>query len=317
MMPSNQPVGTPELAGPDGLIAAQAARPGLPGEPAGAEVVRLRLHVAYDGRDFCGWARQPSLRSVQGELERALAASLRVPAAFPVRVAVAGRTDAGVHARGQVCHADVPAACLAAGAWPGGTWPDALGRRLGALLPADVRVSAVDLAPAGFDARWSAMWRRYCYRLADPLTGFDPLTRGFTVWHRRPLDVEAMSDAAAPFLGEHDFAAFCKARPEASAVRTVLSLDWQRGPGEVCMHITADAFCHSMVRALVGAFLAVGEGRWPVLRPAELLVGGERVPGAAVAPAHGLCLEAVGYPTDDRMAAQALRAKRWRGATDG
>lgn len=314
-MPSDQPVGVPELTGPDGLIAVPARADA--DHPGGEGILRLRLLVAYDGGGFCGWARQPGLRSVQADLESALAAGLRVPADFPLRVAVAGRTDAGVHARGQVCHADVPIACVVAGALTGGAWPQVLGRRLDALLAPDVRVRELAAAPAGFDARWSAQWRRYRYRVADPLTGFDPLTRSYTLWQRRELDVAAMAAASRPFVGEHDFAAFCRARPGASSVRTVLALEWQRTSGEVRMDIRADAFCHSMVRSLVGAFLAVGVGRWPVERPAELLAGGRRAPGAAVAPAHGLCLEEIGYPPEDQLAEQARRAKRWRGALPG
>jgi tRNA pseudouridine38-40 synthase len=303
-------------------------------EPAGPLVptstgglVRLRLGVAYDGSAFHGWARQPGLRTVQGELETALRAVLHVPGEVPVRFAVAGRTDTGVHAVGQVCHADVPVA-----AW------DRHGehalRRLGGLLPAAVRVTAVAPAPPGFDARWSAGWRRYEYLVADGPAVQDPRTRGHVLWNPRALDVAAMDAAAQPFLGEHDFAAFCRARPDASSVRTVLAIGWQRGDGHVRgegggrreggpgerssagvgrFGIRADAFCHSMVRSLVGAFLAVGEGRWPVERPGELLAAGRRDPAIPTAPAHGLTLVEVGYPPDAQLAAQAARAKRWRG----
>ncbi|HEX6886610.1 MAG TPA: tRNA pseudouridine(38-40) synthase TruA [Candidatus Nanopelagicales bacterium] len=285
-------------------------------------LLRLRLGVAYDGSAFHGWARQPGLRTVQGELEGALRAVLHVPVAVPVRVAVAGRTDTGVHALGQVCHADVPAA-----AWDrhGG---QAL-RRLGGLLPAEVRVTAVAPAAPGFDARWSARWRRYEYLVADEAAVQDPRTRGHVLWIPRGLDVAAMDAAAQPFLGEHDFAAFCRARPDASSVRTVLTIGWQRGgggePGEggpagkgsatgvARFGIRADAFCHAMVRSLVGAFLAVGEGRWPIERPYELLVAGHRDPAIPTAPAHGLTLVEVGYPPDGELAVQAARAKRWRG----
>jgi len=309
-----EPVGSPDPSGPDGLV-------------------RLRLEVAYDGYGFHGWARQPGLRSVQGELESAVRAVLRVPAELPVRVAVAGRTDAGVHATGQVCHADVPAAALAAqgrgpgsstAAFPGPEPDDTVGarvaRRLNGLLPADVRVGRVDPAPTGFDARWSAAWRRYEYRVADHPGAQDPRTRGHVLWTTRPLDVAAMDAAACPFVGEHDFAAFCRARAGASTVRTIQRIGWSRDeglrsgvPGIVTFSIRADAFCHSMVRALVGSFLAVGQGRWPVERPARLLAAAVRVPSIPTAPARGLTLVEVGYPPDAQLADQAQRARRWRG----
>ena len=315
-----EPAGVPEQSGPGGLV-------------------RLRLDLAYDGADFHGWARQPGQRSVQAELEVALRAVLRLPAEVPVRVAVAGRTDAGVHATGQVGHCDVPAAAwdaLAAdrqrdpggagaarpgpaveGADPRDRW---LRRRLIGLLPQDVRVAGVRVAPPGFDARWSAAWRRYEYLVADDPRDQDPRSRGHVLWNPRPLDVAAMDQAARPFLGEHDFAAFCRAREGASSVRTVHAIGWSRlaggqpgSPGTAAFTVRADAFCHSMVRALVGAFAAVGDGRWPVGRPAALLGAGIRVPSIATAAAHGLTLVEVGYPPDEDLAAQAARARRWRG----
>jgi tRNA pseudouridine38-40 synthase len=318
--PVIEPAGVPEHSGPGGLV-------GVPGP--GDPVTRLRLEIAYDGTDFCGWARQPGQRSVQGELESALRAALRIGAGIPVRVAVAGRTDAGVHAVGQVCHSDVPAE-----AWAGVRGrpaarsgevvglPDAsriLRRRLNGLLPPDLRVRAVAVAPAGFDARWSASWRRYSYLVADDPAGHDPRTRGHVLWHLRALDVEAMDAAAAPFVGEHDFAAYCRARQGASSVRTINDIGWRRVgggaglPSHVEFSVRADAFCHSMVRSLVGAFLAVGEGRWPVERPVQLLAAAQRVPVIATAPAHALTLVEVGYPPDADLAAQAERARRWRG----
>jgi tRNA pseudouridine38-40 synthase len=322
--PVIEPARTPEESGPGGLV-------GVPG-PA-RPVIRLRLEIAYDGAQFCGWARQPGLRSVQAELESALRAVLRVEAGIPVRVAVAGRTDAGVHAVGQVCHSDVPEEAWAASSGGRGrtatapgdaqaTVPDpslTLRRRLNGLLPPDLRVRQVGVAPLGFDARWSAAWRRYSYLVADDPAGQDPRTRGHVLWHPRALDVEAMDAAAAPFVGEHDFAAFCRAREGASSVRTIHDIGWRRvgrsagATSPVEFSVRADAFCHSMVRALVGAFIAVGDGRWPVQRPAELLAAAERVPVIATAPAHPLTLVEVGYPPDADLATQAERARRWRG----
>ncbi|HSO04682.1 MAG TPA: tRNA pseudouridine(38-40) synthase TruA [Candidatus Limnocylindrales bacterium] len=323
--PVIEPAGRPEESGAGGLVGVQGVvgGPGVPDLP-GAPEIRLRLEVAYDGADFCGWARQPGLRSVQAELESALRAVLRIEADIPVRVAVAGRTDAGVHAVGQVCHSDVPAAAWAAslGRRTPGASPDpslAVRRRLNGLLPPDLRVRQVGVAPAGFDARWSASWRRYSYLVADDPAGQDPRTRGHVLWHPRALDVEAMDAAAAPFVGEHDFAAYCRAREGASSVRTLHDIGWRRvgrsagASSPVEFSVRADAFCHSMVRSLVGAFIAVGDGRWPLERPAELLAAAERVPVIETAPAHPLTLVEVGYPPESDLAAQAERARRWRG----
>lgn len=293
---------------------------GVPG-PGAAATIRLRLTVAYDGTDFCGWARQPDLRSVQGELEHALRIALRIGAETAVRVAVAGRTDAGVHATGQVCHCDVPAA-LWSTAGPSDTDVTDIRRRCNGLLAHDVRVTQVSVAPPDFHARWSALWRRYTYAVADSPAAQDPRTRRQVLWSPRPLDVSAMHDAAQLLLGEHDFRAYCRARPGASSVRTVQELRWRREPtgpgsprlGVAHMTIVADAFCHTMVRSLVGAFLAVGDGRWPVTRPADLLRAGVRTPAITSAPARGLTLTEVSYPDEAVLGDQARRSRRWRGA---
>ena len=280
--------------------------------------VRLRLDVAYDGSEFHGWARQPGLRTVQGELEAALTVLLRAPE--QVRIACAGRTDAGVHARGQVAHADVPAGLWAALESRGADVPV---RRLAGVLPDDVRVRRVRPAPPGFDARWSASSRTYAYRVSDLPGGADPLLRSHVLHHTGPrngrLDVDAMNAAAVTLLGEHDFAAYCRRREGASTVRTLLELRWERehDTGLAVMWIRADAFCHSMVRAVVGALLPVGDGRRPVAWPGQILVGARREPDADVAPPVGLCLEHVDYPPDDDLAAQAQRARRFRGPDAG
>ncbi|MGB8021511.1 MAG: tRNA pseudouridine(38-40) synthase TruA [Candidatus Nanopelagicales bacterium] len=273
--------------------------------------------MAYDGAGFHGFARQPGLRTVQCELESALRLVLRVPAQVRVRVAVAGRTDAGVHALEQVCHADIPVQCLVGSAVDreagAGGLPVVL-RRLNGVLALDLRVRGLRVAPPGFDARWSALWRRYSYSVADDPVAQDPRTRGHVLWHARPLDVAAMDASARGFLGEHDFAAYCRAREGASSVRTIHDIGWFGGQGApIQFRVRADAFCHSMVRSLVGAFLAVGDGRWPEERPGQLLTRGVRGPWIATAPAHGLTLVEVGYPADGDLAAQARRARRWRG----
>ncbi len=272
--------------------------------------MRIRIDLGYDGAGFHGWAAQPGLRTVQGELEAALATVLRLPMAS---VTCAGRTDTGVHARGQVCHLDVAEDVLAAAAGRSELTPPAtLARRLNGVLPDDVRVSRVVEAPEGFDARFSAVWRRYAYRVADR-EGVDPLTRGHVLAWRRPLDLAAMNRAASALRGEHDFAAFCKRREGATTVRTLLALDWERDPrGLAVATVRADAFCHHMVRSLMGCLLAVGEARRSEAWPGEVLRAGVRDPAVTVVPPHGLVLEEVGYPADDELAARAAGARRMR-----
>lgn len=274
--------------------------------------LRIRLDLAYDGTGFSGWAAQPGRRTVEGVLSDALTTVLRAPE--PVRLTVAGRTDAGVHARGQVAHADVEAAAWAA--LPGRSDRDpaqAAVTRLAGVLPPDVVVRRAERAPDGFDARFSATSRRYAYRVADPASLQDPLRRFDTVRHRRPLDAAAMDEAARALLGLHDFAAFCKRRDGATTVRTLLSYAWARDEDGVLVGtVLADAFCHSMVRALVGAVVPVGEGRRPAGWPEQVLTARVRDPGVVVMPPHGLSLEEVRYPADGGLAARADEARAVR-----
>jgi tRNA pseudouridine38-40 synthase len=266
-------------------------------------LTRIRLDLSYDGTEFSGWAAQPGLRTVQGTLEDAVALVLRLP---DVALMVAGRTDAGVHARGQVAHVDLPAATLAA------TPPPDLVSRLARLLPEDVRVVRAEVAPRGFDARFSALWRRYAYRIVDDPAAADPLGRRMTLpWPRR-LDAAAMDAAADRLLGENDFAAFCRRREGASTIRTLLDLDVRRHGIHVVADIRADAFCHSMVRSLMGALVAVGEGRRDIAWPAEVLAARIRDSGVTVLPARGLTLEDVGYPDDAALAARAAETRSVR-----
>jgi tRNA pseudouridine38-40 synthase len=260
--------------------------------------VRIRIDCAYDGSGFSGWAAQPGRRTVEEVLAVGLGRVLRLPG--PPCLTVAGRTDAGVHARGQVVHTDVPEEAWAPVAGQGAV------PRLAGVLPADVRVHRADPAPDGFDARFSALWRRYSYRVCDEEARADPLRRHETLWFFRRLDVAAMNEAARSCLGEHDFAAFCRRRPGATTVRALRRLDWQRdGDGIAVATVVADAFCHNMVRSLVGALLAVGEGRRPPGWPAAVLAAAVRDPAVRVMPPHGLCLEEVGYPTAGDLAARA------------
>jgi len=268
--------------------------------------VRIRINLAYDGTDFSGWAAQPGRRTIEGVLAQELGHVLRLPGGAPARLTVAGRTDAGVHARGQVAHADVPAE-----AWA--LHGDPARRRLARALPRDIRVRSVGLAAEGFDARFSALWRRYSYRICDDPARADPLRRHDTVWNPRPLDLAAMNEAAALLLGEHDFAAFCRKREGATTVRALRRLNWARDPDGVAVGtVLADAFCHNMVRALVGALLPVGEGSRPPSWPAEVLTAAVRHSGVNVAPPYGLALEEIRYPEDGELAARAALTRRVR-----
>jgi tRNA pseudouridine38-40 synthase len=274
-------------------------------------VVRLRIDLAYDGTDFHGWAIQPGLRTVQGELSAALATAFRAPT---VELVCAGRTDTGVHARGQVAHTDVDAETLA-GSTGRSTEPplDALRRRVNGILDHDVRVRRVVEAPDGFDARFSALWRRYAYRIADQPGSVDPLARHHVLTWPRDLDLAAMNEASALLLGEHDFASFCKQREGATTIRTLLELAWSRDDaGRAVATVRADAFCHSMVRSLVGCLLAVGEGRRPPAWAGEVLRATTRDPAVTVVRPHGLTLEQVAYPDDGDVGARAdvTRARR-------
>lgn len=246
------------------------------------------------------------MRTVQDTLQEALGRLLGLPGG--VTLTVAGRTDAGVHARGQVAHADIPAQ-----SW--GRIADRALRRLGGLLPPDVRVRAIGLAPDGFDARFSALWRHYSYRVCDDPSAADPLRRHDTLWHPRPLDTGRMNEAARGCVGEHDFAAFCRRKENGTTVRELLELRWDRPePAVAVATVVADAFCHNMVRALVGALLPVGEGDRPVSWPAEVLAAAVRDPAVRVVPAHGLSLEEVRYPSTDQLAARAALTRRVREA---
>ncbi|MDT3395677.1 tRNA pseudouridine(38-40) synthase TruA [Streptomyces sp. B1866] len=271
--------------------------------------VRVRLDLAYDGRDFAGWARQPGRRTVQGELQEALRTVLRVSEA--PELTVAGRTDAGVHARGQVAHVDLPEDLWA-------RYRERLPRRLAGRLPHDVRVWRLTEAPPGFNARFSAVWRRYAYRVADHPGGVDPLLRGHVLWHDWPLDVAAMNEASRLLLGEHDFGAYCRRREGATTIRRLEELSWRRvpdgemGAGVVTATVRADAFCHNMVRALVGALLFVGDGHRPVEWPAAVLAAGVRDSAVHVARPHGLTLEEVGYPPDHLLAERNREARTLR-----
>jgi tRNA pseudouridine38-40 synthase len=251
---------------------------------------RVRLDVSYDGTDFSGWAVQPGLRTVAGVLTQALTRVFGADGA--VGLTVAGRTDAGVHATGQVCHLDVPAGRFA-------ELGDTLVRRLAGLLPSDVRVTRVSQVPATFDARFSALFRRYAYRVSDAPWGAAPLRHRDTLAWPAALDLDALNQASRPLQGEHDFAAYCRRKAHATTIRAISDLYWHREPdGVVVATVQADAFCQAMVRSLVGALLPVGSGRRTADWPASLLRRTERASDVAVAPPRGLTLTTVGYPDD-------------------
>ena len=283
----------------------------------GGGFLRIRLDISYDGGPFSGWALQPGLRTVQGVLEEALQLLLR----RPVRVTVAGRTDAGVHARGQVVHLDVTEA-----EWlglPRGHELDpavallrrirgALSRGLGDLTGA-AEVHRASVAPAGFDARFSALWRRYSYRIADGPALWDPLGRYSTLWHKNALDVSLLNEGARQLLGLQDFLAFCKPREGATTIRELQRFEFTRAEdGVIVATVQADAFCHNMVRALVGSALYVGEGAEEPGWLHERLLAKKRDARSVLAAPHPLVLEEVAYPSDDELLARAelTRARR-------
>ena len=304
-------------------------------------MVRLRLDLAYDGGAFYGWARQPTLRTVQGELEQALHTILRVSADDPdepLRLTVAGRTDTGVHALHQVCHLDVGEATLdRCVGHMGVPAPEALFRRLSRMVPDDIAIHAVSVAPEGFDARFSALERTYVYRICDDVRPVDPRMRGFVLALDDRLDLDAMNAAAAMTIGLHDFGSFATPNPGGTTIREVKRAHWSRIPvsplvpgasggagtaggytvpaaesGLVCFTIVADAFARNMVRSLVNACVKVGQGRkdldWFAEKMATPLREGSTGP---IAP-QGLTLEYVAYPAADQLAAraEAIRAKR-------
>jgi tRNA pseudouridine38-40 synthase len=273
-------------------------------EPAidsGGGFVRLRLDIAYDGTEFAGWALQAGQRTVAGVVDDALSTVFRAP----VQLRAAGRTDAGVHAAGQVAHVDIPADALS-NAYPrtarvgdGEFLP--LVRRLSRFLPQDVRVLEINRAATGFDARFSALRRHYVYRLSTAPYGVEPQEARYVTAWPRALDVDAMSAASRDLVGLHDFAAFCRHREGATTIRDLQRLEWSRDGDRVTAYVSADAFCWSMVRSLVGALLAVGEHRREPGWCATLLTATQRSSDFAAAPPHGLTLVSVDYPPDDQL----------------
>ena len=255
---------------------------------------RLRIDLAYDGGNFAGWAKQPDRRTVQECIEEALAKISRIT---PETI-VAGRTDAGVHATGQVIHVDLPESVSL----------DDLVYKLNRILDQDVRIHNVSIAPEAFHARFSALRRYYRYKILDDNKVLDPLARlDVSTWYR-PLDLDVMNKTSALLLGEHDFAAFCKYREGATTIRTLEKYEWKRSPeGFLVADIVADAFCYSMVRNLVGAVVCVADGRFDPEWIAGVLNNKERVSDSLVFPARGLTLYQVDYPNDAELLERAKK----------
>ena len=254
---------------------------------------RLRIDIAYDGTAFFGWATQPDRRTIQDLVEEAIARISR----SDVESVVAGRTDAGVHATGQVIHVDLPDSVFSDGL----TYVD-LRYMLNRILDEDVRVMEICDAPSGFHARFSALRRIYTYKILDANEVIPPLSRYDVAPWYRPLDVELMNKASALVLGHHDFAAFCKYKEGGTTIRTLEKYQWHRDEtGLLVAEVVADAFCYSMVRNLVGAVVCVADGRKDPSWMAELLANKERVSDSLVFPARGLSLTQVDYPSDQEL----------------
>lgn len=281
--------------------------------------IRLRLDISYDGTHFHGWAKQPGLRTVQGQIEAALQQLTRSNEI--TQLTVGGRTDAGVHARGQVAHVDIDEDALES--WLRNAHSretlstDLMRRRLNGVLQRtadDARIQSVSVVSEEFDARFSAMSRRYEYRIADQRAFCDPLLRRFTVHLDHELDDELLTRASSSLLGLRDFATFCRAREGATSIRTLQRFEWTRDSSGVLVGaVQADAFCHSMVRALVGAVTAVASGKLDIQELGELAASLERTARFAVMPALGLSLEEIVYPAGQKVGERAQESRARRG----
>jgi tRNA pseudouridine38-40 synthase len=258
---------------------------------------RLRLDIAYDGTHFFGWATQPGHRTLQDLVEEAISRISQTN----IDSIVAGRTDAGVHATGQVIHVDVPDAMFEREL----TYLD-LRYKLNRILDEDVRIMNVSDAPAGFHARFSALRRYYSYKILDNNDVIAPLSRHDVASWYRPLDAARMNEASALLLGHHDFAAFCKFKVGGTTLRTLEKYEWRRSDeGLLVADVVADAFCYSMVRNLVGAVVCVADGRQSPAWIEQLLANKERVSDSLVFPARGLTLYQVDYPSNDQLLERA------------
>lgn len=262
---------------------------------------RFRIDLAYDGTDFSGWAIQPGLRTVEGDLVNALGV---IFGELENGLRIAGRTDAGVHALAQVLHVDltpIQARRIKSG----------LPKRLNAMLPRDVRIHKVELAPEGFHARFSATSREYKYRINQSDIE-NPLIGRYQLWHKYPLDAKKMHDAGKHLLGLHDFAAFCKPRAGSTTIREMKKLEVSKTDDEIIIDLEADAFCHNQVRSIVGALVAIGENELSVDQLLMILNQKKRVGKFKVVGPEGLTLMRVNYPKDHLLAEQAEKTRNMR-----
>jgi len=245
--------------------------------------LRLRIDLAYDGTNYSGWAKQPDRRTVQEEFESALSTITQ----SEVETIVAGRTDAGVHATGQVIHVDVPETINL----------DELAFKLNRILDEDIRINNVAVAKGAFNARFSAIRRHYTYKIMDGNKAVPPINRfDITPWYRT-LDIDLLNSASALLVGEHDFAAYCKFREGSTTIRNLIRFDWTRNSdGILVAELSADSFCYSMVRNLVGAAVCVAEGRFGAEWIQATLENKERISDSLVFPSRGLTLRQVEYP---------------------
>lgn len=270
--------------------------------------LRLRLDIAYDGTNFSGWSKQPERRTVQSEVESALQKLTRVP----VETIVAGRTDAGVHATGQVVHVDIPDLEIGPYSKKNDWNIEELPYRLNRILDEDVRIMSASIAPVGFHARFSALRRYYQYKIVDNNRPILPMRRFDVAPWYRPLDVDVMNRASALLVGENDFAAFCKFRQGGTTIRTLEKFSWVRSDEGLKAEIVADAFCYSMVRNLVGAVVCVADGRFAAEWIREVLDNRKRVSDSLVFPSRGLTLVHVDYPPEDQLLARIEETLRRR-----
>ena len=253
--------------------------------------LRLRIDLSYDGTNFSGWATQPGRRTIQDLVEQAIGTITQTK----IESIVAGRTDAGVHAAGQVIHVDVPDSINL----------DEIAYKLNRILDEDIRIMRVSIAPEAFHARFSALRRKYTYKILDKNLPIPPINRyDIASWYR-PLDAELMNSASSLVLGHHDFAAFCKFKEGGTTLRTLEEFHWERQGDLLVATVVADAFCYSMVRNLVGAVVCVADGRKEASWVGELLTNKERVSDSLVFPARGLTLTSVEYPTNDQLLERA------------
>jgi len=270
---------------------------------------RYRIDFGYDGTDFAGFAKQPGQKTVQAELVKGLEVIFgKDNKDFAMRVA--GRTDAGVHAQHQVVHIDLSPTQLKRI----GRNPD-IASRVNTALPQDIRVFNFEKAPAGFDARYSAIYRRYRYKIADHASFLDPLSVRYVLKLKVNLDLKLMRQAAKQMVGLHDFGAFCKPRAGATTIRNLryIRITRNRKVGNIVeVELKGDAFCHNMVRSLTGALVAVARGRASVGDVKNRLISANRTGSFKVLGGRGLSLIEVGYPRDAKLAEQAEKARKLR-----